>query len=80
VVGVPDPLFGERVRAVAVLREDRSLPVEELRAWAGARLADYKLPAELITVSELPRNPSGKVLKRQLAGLAAQTPPAGTRR
>jgi acyl-CoA synthetase (AMP-forming)/AMP-acid ligase II len=67
VVGVPDEVFGERVRAVAVLRQGESLAVDALRAWAGPRLADYKLPAELVTVSELPRNASGKVLKKQLA-------------
>jgi acyl-CoA synthetase (AMP-forming)/AMP-acid ligase II len=76
VVGVPDPVFGERVRAVAVLRPGQELSVDALRAWAGPRLADYKQPAELVTVSELPRNASGKVLKKQLAqpGLAG---PAG---
>jgi fatty-acyl-CoA synthase len=77
VVGVPDAVFGERVRAVAVLREGQSLPVGELREWAAPQLADYKLPAELVTVSELPRNPSGKVLKKRLARVAG---PAGARR
>ena len=82
VVGVPDPVFGERVRAVAVLRggvRDRDLPVAALREWAAARLADYKLPVELVTVGELPRNASGKVLKKQLAGLAAPAPATGAR-
>jgi fatty-acyl-CoA synthase len=79
VVGVPDAIFGERVRAVAVLREGGDLTVTELREWAAARLADYKLPVELITVGELPRNANGKVLKKQLAGLADQTPATGAR-
>jgi fatty-acyl-CoA synthase len=74
VIGVPDPVFGERVRAVAVLRPGETLLVEALRMWAGPQLADYKLPAELVTVAELPRNPNGKVIKRQLAA------PAGDRR
>jgi len=68
VVGVPDPVFGERVRAVAVLRPGGTLALEELRAWTGPRLADYKQPAELIIASELPRNANGKVMKKQLAG------------
>ena len=76
VVGVPDAVFGERVRAVAVLREGASLPIAALREWAGTRLADYKLPTELITVDELPRNASGKVIKKQLAALLTETPPA----
>jgi acyl-CoA synthetase (AMP-forming)/AMP-acid ligase II len=68
VVGRPDPVFGERVRAVAVLRPGAALALEELRAWAGPRLADYKQPAELVTVGQLPRNANGKVMKKQLAG------------
>ena len=68
VVGMPDPVFGERVRAVAVLRPGQTLALEELRAWAGPRLADYKQPAELVITGELPRNASGKVMKKQLAG------------
>jgi len=70
VVGVPDPVFGERVRAVAVLRPGETLGLEELRAWAGTRLADYKQPAELVITGELPRNASGKVVKKELAGEA----------
>jgi fatty-acyl-CoA synthase len=68
VVGIPDPVFGERVRAVAVLRPGETLALEELRAWAGPRLADYKQPAELVITGELPRNANGKVMKKQLAG------------
>ena len=68
VVGAPDPVFGERVRAVAVLRPGQALSLEALRGWAGRWLADYKLPAELVTLGELPRNANGKVLKQQLAG------------
>jgi fatty-acyl-CoA synthase len=75
VVGVPDTVFGERVCAVAVLREGASLSIRTLREWAGTQLADYKLPAELVTVSELPRNASGKVIKKQLAGLVTEIPP-----
>ena len=75
VVGVPDTVFGERVCAVAVLREGASLSIGTLREWAGTQLADYKLPAELVTVSELPRNASGKVIKKQLAGLVTEIPP-----
>ena len=79
VVGVPDNLFGERVRAVVVPRPGESLDVSSLREWAGAHLADYKLPAELITLTELPRNPGGKVLKQQLAALTGEIPAAGAR-
>jgi acyl-CoA synthetase (AMP-forming)/AMP-acid ligase II len=60
--------FGERVRAVAVLRPGETLALEELRAWAGPRLADYKQPADLVLTGELPRNANAKVMKKQLAG------------
>ena len=80
VVGVPDSLFGERVRAVAALRGGESLSLPDLREWAAAHLADYKLPAELVLVDALPRNPSGKILKKQLAELAVEPAPASARR
>jgi len=75
VVGVPDEVMGERVRAVVVLRPGDSLPLDALRAWAGDRIADYKLPAELVQLDELPRNANGKILKRRLADIQ----PAGGR-
>jgi fatty-acyl-CoA synthase len=79
VVGVPDELFGERVRAVAVPRPGASLTLAGLREWAGTVLADYKLPAELVTVAELPRNAGGKVMKKRLADLPAPAPTPGVR-
>ena len=80
VVGAPDAVFSERVRAVAVLRDGASLPIAGLRERAGTQLAGYKLPTELITVDELPRNASGKVIKKQLAALLTETPPASASR
>jgi fatty-acyl-CoA synthase len=73
VVGIPDELFGERVRAVVVPRAGQAVSLDELRDWAGTRLADYKLPVELVSVAELPRNASGKVRKKQLATTAAES-------
>ncbi|MEW2500020.1 AMP-binding protein [Amycolatopsis sp. NPDC047767] len=73
VVGVPDPIFDERVRAVVVPRPGRTPSVASLRAHAAGSLADYKVPAEIRFVGELPRNPSGKVLKRRLVEDAAAT-------
>jgi fatty-acyl-CoA synthase len=66
VVGVPDDRWGEAVAAVAVLREDASLTLEDLREVAGRTLARYKLPTRLEVVDALPRNPAGKVLKYEL--------------
>ncbi|WP_420991940.1 acyl-CoA synthetase [Cupriavidus sp. 30B13] len=66
VIGAPDAQWGERVVAVAALRPGASLTLEELQAFAGPRLARYKLPRELRVVAALPRNPTGKVLKVRL--------------
>lgn len=78
VVGVPDDVMGERVRAVVVLRPGQTLSLEALRGWAGTQLADYKLPVELQPLEELPRNANGKILKRRLADMRlADIQPAG---
>jgi fatty-acyl-CoA synthase len=69
VVGVPDKVMGERVRAVVVLRPGQALSLDALRGWAGTQLADYKLPVELVPVDELPRNANGKILKSRLADI-----------
>jgi acyl-CoA synthetase (AMP-forming)/AMP-acid ligase II len=73
VVGVPDEVMGERVRAVVVLRPGQTLSLDALRGWAATQLADYKLPVELVPLDELPRNANGKILKSRLA----HTQPAG---
>ena len=64
VIGVPDDRWGEAVRAIVV----RAAPVEadELIGFARGRLAGYKLPKAIDFIDELPRNPSGKILKRVL--------------
>jgi malonyl-CoA/methylmalonyl-CoA synthetase len=66
VVGVADPVWGERVVAALVLREGASLDTTALRAWGKERLATYKVPQEAITLKELPRNAMGKVSKPDL--------------
>ncbi len=64
VVGIPDARWIEAVCAVVVARE----PVEpdELRAFAREDLAPFKVPKSVVFVDELPKNPSGKILKREL--------------
>jgi fatty-acyl-CoA synthase len=68
VVGVPDEEWGERVRAFVVPRGE--LDPSEFIAWARARLAGPKVPREVRVLDELPKNPTGKVLKRELRTLA----------
>lgn len=64
VVGVPDPEWGETVIAVVSLAEGSRVTLDEVREYAAARLARYKLPRRLQVVPALPRNASGKLDKR----------------
>ncbi|MGE4369894.1 MAG: long-chain-fatty-acid--CoA ligase [Burkholderiaceae bacterium] len=64
VIGVPDEKWGERIVAVAVLVEGESLTLDQLDQHCRKFLAGFKVPRELRVVDALPRNPSGKVLKR----------------
>lgn len=67
VIGYPDELLGERVEAVVVCKPDLSLNLDGLTAHLReARIASYKLPERLTIRDSLPRNPVGKVLKREL--------------
>jgi long-chain acyl-CoA synthetase len=67
VIGVPDAKWGERVHAIAVLKEGQSLDLEALRSFCRESIAGYKLPKSLeIRKTLLPRSPAGKVLKREL--------------
>ena len=66
VISVPDDRFGEAVKAVVVVREGQILTEAELIDFCRDQLAGYKRPRSVDFVPALPRNPSGKVLKREL--------------
>jgi acyl-CoA synthetase (AMP-forming)/AMP-acid ligase II len=66
VIGVPDQRWGEAVKALVILRGDSPLSAADLLAFARQRLAGYKLPRSIEFVDDLPRTPTGKVLKREL--------------
>jgi acyl-coenzyme A synthetase/AMP-(fatty) acid ligase len=70
VVGAPDPEMGRRVRAVVQPADPAAAGpelAEELIAYCGERLARYKCPRAVEFVAELPRTPTGKLLRRLLA-------------
>jgi long-chain acyl-CoA synthetase len=69
-IGVPDDKWGETVKAIVVKAPEASIDddslVEDILAFSRERLAHYKCPTSIDFVDVLPRNPSGKVLKREL--------------
>jgi acyl-CoA synthetase (AMP-forming)/AMP-acid ligase II len=67
VIGVPDEQFGQRLRAFVVPDNGAALSEAELKEHVRANLARYKVPRDVVLVDELPRNATGKVLKRELA-------------
>jgi fatty-acyl-CoA synthase len=69
VIGVPDEKFGQRLKAFVVVRQGATLTEDEVKAYVRENLARYKSPREVVFLDELPRNPTGKVLKRELANL-----------
>ncbi len=66
-IGVEDEEFGQRLRAFVVKEDGANVSEEELKSHVKANLARYKVPREIVFVDELPRNATGKVLKRELA-------------
>ena len=66
VIGVPDERWGEKPVAVVALAEGAGLDLPTLTAHCRARLASFKVPKQLVVRDSLPRNPSGKILKRVL--------------
>ena len=67
VVGVPDEGWGQRLRAVVVLVPGARAGEQELQDYVKSNLARYKVPREVLFVAELPRNATGKVLKREMS-------------
>ncbi|WKN47175.1 AMP-binding protein [Nocardioides sp. Arc9.136] len=65
-IGVDDPDYGKRLRAFVVLRDGAAADEDTLKDWVKANLARYKVPKEIVLIDELPRNATGKVLKREL--------------
>jgi acyl-CoA synthetase (AMP-forming)/AMP-acid ligase II len=66
VIGVPDEKWGEAVKAVIVLKRDRIVSADEIIAYTKQRIASYKAPKSVDFVDALPKNSTGKVLKKEL--------------
>ena len=69
VVGVPDPVRGEAVKAFVVLREGRAVTPEALQEICRGAVASYKVPEKVEFIAALPKNPTGKILKKELRRL-----------
>lgn len=67
VIGVPDEEFGQRLKAFVVTEPGTQLDAERVQAYVKANLARYKVPRDVAFIDELPRNPTGKVLRNELA-------------
>ena len=67
VIGVPDELYGEEVAAVVVLKSGAEISEQDVIEFCKARLADYKCPKTVRFVEDIPKGPTGKLLKRELA-------------
>jgi long-chain acyl-CoA synthetase len=70
VIGKPDPLFGETVTAYVVRKAD-DLTAEQLVAHCKSLLADYKVPSQIEFIDELPKGPTGKILRRELRAISS---------
>jgi fatty-acyl-CoA synthase len=79
VIGVDDEKFGQRLRAFVVCSGEGSVSEGELKAYVKDNLASYKVPREIVFLDELPRNATGKVLKRELADHEDNRPSSSNR-
>ena len=66
VIGVPDDDYGQRLRGFVVVRPGASVTEQDVKDYVRGRLARFKVPRDVVFVDELPRNPTGKVVKRLL--------------
>ena len=66
VIGLPDPTWGQTVTAVIVPRDGTSVSLEDVRAHCQGKIAGYKTPKAIRLVDRIPKNETGKVIKREL--------------
>jgi len=66
VIGIPDPDWGQEPRAIVVLKKNENAGEDEIMAYCRSRLAGFKRPRSVVFIDSLPRNPMGKILKKEL--------------
>ena len=66
VIGVPDDSMGEEVGAAVVLKQGQDVSADDLKAYVKDEVANYKYPRKIWFVDELPKGPTGKILKREI--------------
>jgi len=66
VIGIPDPDWGQESRAIVVLKKNENVAEDEIMAYCRSRLAGFKRPRSVVFIDSLPRNPMGKILKKEL--------------
>ena len=66
VIGIPDEALGEKVKAFITLTEPEALTEEGVKTYLSEKIAKYKIPEIIEFVADLPRNPTGKILKKEL--------------
>jgi acyl-coenzyme A synthetase/AMP-(fatty) acid ligase len=74
VMGVPDPLLGEAIRAVLTLRAGATASAADVLRHCRARLEDFMVPRQVEFVEQLPRTATGKVARRELAPVPGEEP------
>jgi len=72
VIGVPDPVFGENVKACIVLRSGADVSGEQIIVYCKSQLASYKAPKLVEFMDALPKSATGKILKTELRRMAAE--------
>jgi long-chain acyl-CoA synthetase len=72
VIGVQDHALGEKVKAYIIVKENETMTEADLRSYLNARIAKYKIPEFIEFVKDLPRNATGKVMKRELRAMEQQ--------
>jgi acyl-CoA synthetase (AMP-forming)/AMP-acid ligase II len=66
VIGIPDPVWVERVHGVVVLKDGEAVSGEEIISFCKEHLASYKVPKSIDFMKSLPKNPQGKILKNEI--------------